>query len=490
MSSQRQSSVNSQSNADGSHSTSDSGFPTSRTLPANGLVANTNPDMFYSSSNKNCDLLSHKAADTAFGKQINYTKPNIDLLSSDVNARDSGLSSDDDPRLNGESEQKYRDSRSLINSEMDNLMDLTCVEVSTRSPMPNGVDLLGNVDLKSDFAPPDITKGITHKRTPENDLMSDTGADNVNLSNNLHNDLLLLDIDNPGQNCNASNSNCGQTFPDMTNGKNTLNMESALDSGHPSSSNLLDMPLHCSSDENSLIDLTTDDTRPAIPVSSFSNAGAENTKRLNHSLLDGDSTGNDLNVQRSGQDFYNEKPSANETLLNQVSTAPLNGATVIPGIAETESYHVDARTNGYNPTSGDVVDAAVSTIPHLTEGGESLVFLQDHFGAAEVASDMPENNTLETNDIQSNDELESRHGMATESIPVAQDAVTEASDEPSPAVNNSYEVLESEQPFQLGYTAPSWIPDSDVNRCMSCQSKFSMVKRRHHCRACGKVINI
>lgn len=459
----------------------------------NGLVANTNPDMFYSNFNKNYDLLSHKVADSALGKQINYTKPNIDLLSSDVNACDSGLSSNAVPGSNGESEQKYRGYNSLINSEINNLMDLTCVEASARSSMANGVDLLGNVDLKSDFAPPDITKGITNKRTSENDLPSDTGASNVSLSNNLYNDLLLLDIDNPSLNCNTSNLNCGQTFPDITNGKNTLNMESVQevsvqDSGHPSSSSLLDMPLHCSSDENSLIDLTTEDTTPAIPVSSFSSAGAENTKgRLNHNLLDADYTGNDFNVERSGHDFYNVNPSANETLSYQVSTAPLNKATASPGIAETESYHVNTRTNDYSPASDDIVHAAVSNIPHLTEGGESsLIFLQDHFGAAEVATDMPENNTLETNDAQSNDE--GRDGMATESIPVAQDAVTEASGESSPVVNNSYEVLESEQPFQLGYTAPSWVPDSDVNRCMSCQSKFSVVKRRHHCRACGKVM--
>lgn len=39
----------------------------------------------------------------------------------------------------------------------------------------------------------------------------------------------------------------------------------------------------------------------------------------------------------------------------------------------------------------------------------------------------------------------------------------------------------------LGTTAPQWIPDSQAPACMKCGSKFSFTRRRHHCRACGKV---
>ncbi|XP_065657083.1 zinc finger FYVE domain-containing protein 9 isoform X3 [Hydra vulgaris] len=40
----------------------------------------------------------------------------------------------------------------------------------------------------------------------------------------------------------------------------------------------------------------------------------------------------------------------------------------------------------------------------------------------------------------------------------------------------------------LGFFAPSWIPDTNTKTCMSCDTKFTVVKRRHHCRACGKVL--
>uniref|UniRef100_A0ABD2XHH9 Lateral signaling target protein 2 homolog n=1 Tax=Trichogramma kaykai TaxID=54128 RepID=A0ABD2XHH9_9HYME len=35
--------------------------------------------------------------------------------------------------------------------------------------------------------------------------------------------------------------------------------------------------------------------------------------------------------------------------------------------------------------------------------------------------------------------------------------------------------------------APVWVPDSVAPRCMACQAGFTVVRRRHHCRNCGKV---
>ncbi|XP_077134162.1 zinc finger FYVE domain-containing protein 9 [Ranitomeya variabilis] len=44
------------------------------------------------------------------------------------------------------------------------------------------------------------------------------------------------------------------------------------------------------------------------------------------------------------------------------------------------------------------------------------------------------------------------------------------------------------KPFtSLGEVAPVWVPDSQAPNCMKCEARFTFTKRRHHCRACGKV---
>lgn len=36
-------------------------------------------------------------------------------------------------------------------------------------------------------------------------------------------------------------------------------------------------------------------------------------------------------------------------------------------------------------------------------------------------------------------------------------------------------------------TPPAWVPDNEAPVCMSCKAMFTVVRRRHHCRNCGKV---
>lgn len=46
----------------------------------------------------------------------------------------------------------------------------------------------------------------------------------------------------------------------------------------------------------------------------------------------------------------------------------------------------------------------------------------------------------------------------------------------------------SEEEQLLGKVKPFWIPDMDAPACMLCDTRFTVLKRRHHCRACGKVL--
>ncbi|XP_063229929.1 zinc finger FYVE domain-containing protein 9 [Bacillus rossius redtenbacheri] len=54
------------------------------------------------------------------------------------------------------------------------------------------------------------------------------------------------------------------------------------------------------------------------------------------------------------------------------------------------------------------------------------------------------------------------------------------SDSPSDAV--------SPGDHALGRLPPYWVPDADAPSCMLCDLRFTVIKRRHHCRACGKVL--
>uniref|UniRef100_A0A673YF53 Zinc finger, FYVE domain containing 16 n=1 Tax=Salmo trutta TaxID=8032 RepID=A0A673YF53_SALTR len=59
--------------------------------------------------------------------------------------------------------------------------------------------------------------------------------------------------------------------------------------------------------------------------------------------------------------------------------------------------------------------------------------------------------------------------------------------EPAEEGSGSSEGREVEDENGLGFKQPPWVPDSEAPNCMNCWQKFTFTRRRHHCRACGKV---
>lgn len=63
-----------------------------------------------------------------------------------------------------------------------------------------------------------------------------------------------------------------------------------------------------------------------------------------------------------------------------------------------------------------------------------------------------------------------------------------ASDSPDNDLGAGQSGVHTRKPFTtLGEVAPVWVPDSQAPNCMKCEARFTFTKRRHHCRACGKV---
>jgi len=54
----------------------------------------------------------------------------------------------------------------------------------------------------------------------------------------------------------------------------------------------------------------------------------------------------------------------------------------------------------------------------------------------------------------------------------------------TPEYASVMEFMDNEEDFW----APIWMIDSETNQCMVCNRSFGMLKRRHHCRSCGKLV--
>jgi len=52
---------------------------------------------------------------------------------------------------------------------------------------------------------------------------------------------------------------------------------------------------------------------------------------------------------------------------------------------------------------------------------------------------------------------------------------------------NRKEIPYAEMELQPGSMRPTWVNDQDVTACFNCRQSFTIVNRRHHCRACGQI---
>ncbi|KAI7822010.1 hypothetical protein BC939DRAFT_195735 [Gamsiella multidivaricata] len=85
--------------------------------------------------------------------------------------------------------------------------------------------------------------------------------------------------------------------------------------------------------------------------------------------------------------------------------------------------------------------------------------------------------------------------MNTFSSPMSPDSEVPGAFGTWPVVDGGYQNAaaqkQQQQPMRVveNYNAPVWVPDHSATRCMICTEEFGTIfRRKHHCRACGKVV--
>ncbi|XP_023579979.1 zinc finger FYVE domain-containing protein 9 isoform X2 [Octodon degus] len=118
-----------------------------------------------------------------------------------------------------------------------------------------------------------------------------------------------------------------------------------------------------------------------------------------------------------------------------------------------------------------------------TNNGNSIKNKNDILGKAKLGENSATNASLGS--ISSAD----TNGEHTESYEASsRPCLAVAPDSPDNDLRAGQFGISARKPFTtLGEVAPVWVPDSQAPNCMKCEARFTFTKRRHHCRACGKV---
>ncbi|ESN93888.1 hypothetical protein HELRODRAFT_145029, partial [Helobdella robusta] len=70
------------------------------------------------------------------------------------------------------------------------------------------------------------------------------------------------------------------------------------------------------------------------------------------------------------------------------------------------------------------------------------------------------------------------------STAAATTTTTSTSSNTTTSINNTANTNGS---LRISQEPPAWLPDDSSSQCMSCKVLFTFVRRRHHCRNCGKI---
>ncbi|XP_062455447.1 zinc finger FYVE domain-containing protein 16 isoform X2 [Rhea pennata] len=197
------------------------------------------------------------------------------------------------------------------------------------------------------------------------------------------------------------------------------------------------------------------------------------------------------------------EPDANEADLTKVKNLDFTEAG--EEHTQTTQEGMSSITVNLKPSVTDVklespVEESTFHIQHTTENGSEALISVIHtegarpkqFGLSQNAVDQKELNRTHVPERENREAscVPPAAPLSGTSVSLDKNSESAYSGEGSCEAGESQTSERAESlkiPIILGQKQPSWVPDSEAPNCMNCQVKFTFTKRRHHCRACGKV---
>ncbi|CAL4214579.1 unnamed protein product [Meganyctiphanes norvegica] len=135
--------------------------------------------------------------------------------------------------------------------------------------------------------------------------------------------------------------------------------------------------------------------------------------------------------------------------------------------------------DGIDNISCNSTDTSSST---LTEGETAHM---DQLGSNPTQTESPTRNTPGTlvTAVYDDDSGSGREDEGSGAVAIAREGQVVVTGN-----NTTSNSEEASNTSMVGKVAPFWIPDEDAPNCQECHLKFTVIRRRHHCRACGRVL--
>ena len=238
-------------------------------------------------------------------------------------------------------------------------------------------------------------------------------------------------------------------------------------------------------------------------VDEYEKYNLTSTDDLNFNLQDSDVnvTGDDLEAELNAIINSVSLSSSNFTQSSNPSSLPLysspSSSVKYVSSEESTTNAFSSQSSGNNSNNSDqLIGSTFSQEANSVSGPNGILLDEDnpsfspHPFDSDPVNDLtsplkpcavvrPNSLNLPTHESQGNNQVSSESGLEEPSVIERASAVVTP-----PLVSVS--AMDDEP--RVGYVRPFWVPDREALSCMRCDTKFNVIKRRHHCRACGKVL--